>query len=281
MTFDMSPLITSCADYVMEISRSRNVDTTVRGCWQIRYALGLYDVSFTVPREFALIQTSGFGSCHFEGSAGVANLAKIVGASALELGEYPLAYQIAGYDAVASSFGDEHTKTVKLVGTNDHKTLERARIIYEVTKEVGDNLALERRRQNVTMIGALGNVLGMLAGDGRFSVTAIDRNPLVIGKLHHGIRVKDSDCLYEAIASSDIVLLTGMSLGVDGVDDIFNAARLAGAKLIMYMQTGAHLARPVLNYGADVVVSEEYPFYFMGPGESVMTVRHRNQPGGE
>lgn len=268
-------MLQRCADYVTEQVHVRHTDVRIRGAWNIRYALGLYDVSFTVPREFALIQTSGFGSCHFEGDHTAADLGELIGLSALQLHQYPIPYQIAGYDAAASSFREPYSAKIVLTGENQEKVTKRSQVIYEVTKATCNSILRRKRIVRFTMIGILGNVLSLFVKDHDFEVSAIDRNSRVVGKNYHGVVVQDQSHMADAIGSSDMVLLSGMSLGIDGLDWIFDTARQSGAALVLYMQTGAHLARPVLSSGAHAVISEEYPFYFMGPGRSVIKVRTR------
>jgi hypothetical protein len=269
-----SGLYDRCKQYVFDSLKSDNPEIIIRGCWDVRYALGLSDVVSAVTREFLLIQTSGFGSCHYEVDERLDDIASIIGKSALDLGDYPFEYQIAGLDAAASSIKKPSASEIDLFGSNREKVVKRSGLLYDITK--GAAQITGSRKLNITMIGVLEGVLKLFSRDSQINPIGIDRNPDVIGRNYYDIPVRGQECVLDAIAVSDVILMTGMSLYIDGVDAIFDAAQRSGAKLVMYMQTGAHLAIPVLQHGASYVISEEYPFYFMGPGRSTIRVRSRN-----
>ncbi|MFL6844281.1 MAG: Rossmann-like domain-containing protein [Allosphingosinicella sp.] len=275
MDVEASSVLRSCAHYVAERAHEHRIDTTIRGCWEIRYALGLIDVGFTIPRDFVVLQTIGFGSCHFEGIGATADVGATIGRSALDLHEYPLAYQIAGLDAVASAFDEPCSSVVTLQGSNREKVIQRSKLLCDVTVRALQLADRPARIRRVTMIGVLSTVVGLLSRDPRLDVRAIDKSPHVIGRNYHGVTVVDDRQTAEIVATSDVILVTGMSITEGDLDVILDVANRAGTVVIMYMQSGANLGAPILSRGAHIVISEEYPFYFMGPGSSVIKIRTR------
>jgi Putative heavy-metal chelation len=243
---------------------------TIRGLWKIQYALRLTPSDFPVPREFLLIQTTGFGSCHYEVTPPAFHL-DCVGRSATEVLGLGLPYKIAALDAIASELVGPPAYECLLDGTNCDKAGRRAEIIVRETARLAAKV-VNKRKARVVLVGALGSLLVRLKSLGCLEVAATDHNPRVGGRTYHGVQIEGASATIEKISASDVAIVTGMALANGTVDGILETAALAGVRVLMYLQTGANLVQPYLDSGVSTIVSEPYPFYLMGPGSNMIRV---------
>lgn len=270
----MPDLLTSCRQYVE--ANSRHIDAPsliVRGAWRTQYALKLTDNDFPVLREFLLIQTDGFGSCHYDPAQGTPLLTECVGRNALTLMEYPLPYKIAALDSVATGLWPPSNREYKLTGKNSDKVENRSHIICSEAKRTAPDIPFKGGdKVRVTVVGALGSLIKTLVAESRFIVEATDCDLQVVGRNYHGVIIEDGSKTVEKVAGADVAIVTGMTLANGTINDILAVDASRRARVIMYMQTAANLVQPFLAAGITTVVSEPYPFYFMGSGESVVRV---------
>ena len=55
-----------------------------------------------------------------------------------------------------------------------------------------------------------------------------------------------------------------VSRTADTMEDIFEAARRGGTKLVMFCETGANLCQEYVKLGVDSAIAEYFPFYIFG-----------------
>ncbi|MDD5659150.1 MAG: DUF364 domain-containing protein [Actinomycetota bacterium] len=65
----------------------------------------------------------------------------------------------------------------------------------------------------------------------------------------------------EKLKHSDYAIVTGMTFSNNTADDIIKVCRENKTKLIFFMETGANFGNKLINYGAEKVLSEYFPFY--------------------
>lgn len=67
--------------------------------------------------------------------------------------------------------------------------------------------------------------------------------------------------LKKRIAETDYIVATGMIFVSGTADEIFRLATENRKKLVLYMETGSNFGQQLIGYGADMVLSEFFPFY--------------------
>ena len=99
-------------------------------------------------------------------------------------------------------------------------------------------------------------------------VQGIDLSPAIIGNDSGGAEVLDASHTAKAIASSDIALVTGMTLANSTLDPIVELCGASGGPVVMYAQTGSYFGPFYRDWGIRAVVSESFPIYTLpGPSE--------------
>lgn len=265
--------IEQCETYVR--TRATASERLIRAAWKVEYALGWRYAETREPadlpvlREFVLIECERTDACHQEIDAATILDHECIGREALDLAGFPLAYRIAALDAAAG----------KLVPTSNHEAIigghGAARLAKRsdvIVSEVARIASRHTRRKNVTLVGALETVISGLQRVPGIHVTASDGNPAVIGRDYQDVVVRPAAETVRLIEESDIAVVTGMVIATETYDEVMAAARSARASLVMFAQTGANLVEPMLASGAEVVISEPYPFCFTGVGETRLSV---------
>ena len=127
----------------------------------------------------------------------------------------------------------------------------------------------------VVLFGAVGAFLESLSRTGH-TLLAADLHPAVIGQSWSGIAVRSFYEVRGMVRPGCLLVLTGMSISNDTIDDMFALSREHKAPLIIYAQSGASFASDYINLGAECVVAEQFPFYTM-PGLSRILVYERSR----
>lgn len=147
-----------------------------------------------------------------------------------------------------------------LYGNKTQKARERARLLL---KEITPNA-------RILLIGATSDIAHEARAQGR-TFRMIDLESQKIGISIDGIMVEDGTQgkgTLQAIRESDHVIATGMIFSTGTADAVLDEVRASGAKLTLFLETGAHFGEMLLAHGADIVFAEQYPFYtFPGPTE--------------
>jgi hypothetical protein len=116
---------------------------------------------------------------------------------------------------------------------------------------------------SVVNVGVVGNVIKMLSARG-VRMTATDGDPTLVGSEIGGVEVHDQDRTVELVEESDVAVMTGMVISTDSMEDILEAARRGGTKLVMFCETGANLCEEYVKAGVDSAIAEYFPFYIFG-----------------
>ncbi len=67
--------------------------------------------------------------------------------------------------------------------------------------------------------------------------------------------------LQDKIKEADYIVATGMIFVSETADEVFRLTAEAKKGLVLYMETGSNFGQQLLEYGADTVLSEFFPFY--------------------
>ena len=120
-----------------------------------------------------------------------------------------------------------------------------------------------RRRPKVVNVGVIGNIVKMLTDRG-IDVVGTDEDPVLVGSEIQGVPIYGEDRTAELVEESDVAIITGMIISTDTMEDIVEAARRGGTKLVMFCETGANLCEEYVRLGVDAAVAEPFPFYIFG-----------------
>lgn len=118
----------------------------------------------------------------------------------------------------------------------------------------------------MVMIGVVGKVMSAMCKRG-MRVQGVDLNPTIVGNVSGGAQVLDASHTAMASASSDIALVTGMTLPNSTLDRIVELCGASRVALVMYAQTGSYFGPFYRDWGMRAVISETFPIYTL-PGLS-------------
>lgn len=87
--------------------------------------------------------------------------------------------------------------------------------------------------------------------------------PQKIGLYFVDTRVELANChdLTNKMREADYIITTAMIFVTDTADEIFRLANENDIKLIMYMESGSNFGEQLINFGADAVLAEYFPYY--------------------
>ena len=243
--------------------------TVCHYCMQLSATETVFDL------RYALVQCSHFGCSYFEESEtpNSAELVGFIGRAASDLSmSRPM--EIAALDAVAAGRPgrypfEEHV----LDGDNFEKASIRAALIAEHALRL-----TKGRERRLVLVGVVGSILEALAARTPASIAATDGSPGLVGSAIHGIKVEPAVRTLARVAEADLAVVTGMTLATDTLDEILLTARNARTKVLVFAQTGAHLADFMVDAGADIVFSEPYPFYLVAKGPTTVHILSAPRP---
>jgi hypothetical protein len=115
----------------------------------------------------------------------------------------------------------------------------------------------------VLLLGAVTEII-QTATQKQIDLTVLDLHPQKIGLKFGNTCIGSShgqDILCEKVRSVDCVIATGMIFASNTADEIFQLINENGTRLIMFMETGANFGPQLLDFGADAVLSEYFPYY--------------------
>jgi hypothetical protein len=115
---------------------------------------------------------------------------------------------------------------------------------------------------NVLLLGAVTEIIEE-SKQKDIHLEVFDLEPQKVGLEFGGTRVKlcSSQDLLEKIKKADYVIATAMIFVTDTADEIFALVSEYDTKLIMYMESGSNFGQQLLDFGADIVLSEYFPYY--------------------
>ncbi len=170
-------------------------------------------------------------------------------------------FQVAAADAMFSAFEKRPDETKTMTGSSADKALWRSQIVVD---EVMRQLALSGKENGrVVNVGVIGNIIRMLTAKG-IRVTGTDGDPTLVGSEIGGVPVYDQDRTVEFVEECDVAVMTGMVISTESLNDILEAARRGGTRLVMFCETGANLCEEYVKLGVDCAIAEYFPFYIFG-----------------
>jgi hypothetical protein len=177
-------------------------------------------------------------------------------------------WDLALLDALGPSIIRQPVWTRRLTGSPMVKRAARAKLICDVVAALGQDSS-PTPGTNIVNIGAVGALLMELQGRG-FSVRACDLDPRLVGQRIGEVLIEPSSPTSSLIAGAQYILVTGMTLTNNTLDEIVQEASASGAQVIIYGQTG-HGFVELLDLGVTALVSERFPPYVFA-GESQVDV---------
>jgi len=165
----------------------------------------------------------------------------------------------AFYDMINKKEGILPKRVITLSGLAYQKSKNRAREIIE--------LARVERNEKLLFIGAIADLISAAKQKGaNIRVADFALSNLSI----EGLKVE-----YDAnpiMHWADRVIMTGNTLKTDTMTELLDAAQKRNLPLLIYALTGANIAPRYLNYGADIVTCEKFPYYWYSDIESSIWV---------
>jgi FlaA1/EpsC-like NDP-sugar epimerase len=106
-------------------------------------------------------------------------------------------------------------------------------------------------------------------------VMGTDEDPVLVGAELEGVPVYGEDRTVEMIERCDAAVLTGMIVSTETMEEIIDAARRTGTKLVMFCETGANLCEEYVKLGVDSAVAEPFPFYIFSGTTRIEVYRRK------
>lgn len=221
------------------------------------------------PYGYALVSTdAGLGCCYADDFLEVPT--DWVGKDVRLLSSEQRVWQVALVDALPNADAVPPSRKLQLDASAAVKTGWRADLLKDMVLSTASRTGA---KGPVVLFGAVGAFLESLSRTG-LTVFAADFHPAVIGQSWSGIAVRSFCEIRQMVSPGCLLVLTGMSISNDSIDDIFALSREYNAPLIIYAQSGASFASDYINLGAECVIAEHFPFYTM-PGLSKISVYER------
>ncbi len=246
------------------IDRSRDYPDEsfrVRGLWRTDLLFQPNPVERTFKYVYLLVQTVGEGACYCSTIPSLEEGYYLLGHDCREAEFKYRCFEVATVDAMYSAFEKHPDESLTMTGTSAEKALWRSRIIVD---EVMRQLELAGvDGGSVVNVGVIGNIMRMLSDRG-IDVVGTDEDPLLAGAELKEMAIHGEDRTVELVERCDAAVMTGMIISTDTMEDILDAARRTGTKLIMFCETGANLCEEYVKLGVDSAVAEPFPFYIFG-----------------
>jgi hypothetical protein len=233
----------------------------VRGLWRTDLLFQPNPVERTFKYVYLLVQTVGEGACYCSTIPVLEEGYYLLGQDCREVEFKYRCFEVATIDAMYSAFERHPDESLTMTGTSAEKALWRSRTIVG---EVERQLTLAGiEGGSVVNVGVIGNIMKMLSDRGH-DVVGTDEDPLLVGSELEGMPIHGEDRTLEFVERCDAAVITGMVISTDTMEDILDAARRTGTKLIMFCETGANLCEEYIKLGVDSAVAEFFPFYIFG-----------------
>ena len=233
----------------------------VRGIWRTDLLFKPNITERMFDYTYLLVQTVGEGACYCSTIPVIEEGYYLLGQDCREADFKYRCIEVAAIDAMFSAFEKQPDETLTMTGSSAEKALWRSRIVVgEVLRQI-ELGGFERPR--VVNVGVIGNIIRMLS-DRDIDVVGTDEDPGLIGSEIAGAPVYGEDRTVELVAECDVAVMTGMIISTDTMEDIVDAARRTGTKLVMFCETGANLCEEYTKIGIDSAIAEPFPFYIFG-----------------
>jgi hypothetical protein len=246
------------------IEKSRELpdeNFVIRGLWRTDLLFRPNPAERTFNYTYLLVQTVGEGACYCATIPGLTEGFYLVGKDVRKVQFKYRCFEVAATDALFSAFEKHPDDSFSMTGSSKEKALWRSGIVVDEVLRLLDSK--EASGAKVVNVGVIGNIIRMLTARG-IEVVGTDEDPVLVGAEIGGVPVYGEERTVELVEECDVAVMTGMVISTDTMEDIFEAARRAGTKLIMFCETGANLCEEYVKLGVDCAIAEPFPFYIFG-----------------
>lgn len=233
----------------------------VRGLWRCDLLFQPNPAERTFNYTYLLVQTVGEGACYCSTVPALSEGFYLLGQDARTAEFKYRCFEVATIDALFSAFEKHPAESKTMTGSSKEKALWRSGIVVDEVMRLLGPKAAERAR--VVNVGVIGNIVRMLVDRG-VEVLATDEDPALVGAEIEGVPIYGEERTAELVEECDVAVMTGMIISTETMEDIFEAARRGGTKLVMFCETGGNFCEEYIRLGADAAVAEPYPFYIFG-----------------
>ena len=233
----------------------------VRGLWRTDLLFRPNPAERTFNYTFLLVQTVSEGACYCSTIPALTEGFHLLGQDVRTAEFKYRCFEVAALDAMFSAFEKHPDETLVRSGTSAEKAVWRSGVIVDEVLRQLELAAAERPR--VVNVGVIGNLVKMLSERG-IEVVGTDEDPALVGAEIDGIPVYGEEKTVELVEECDVAVMTGMIISTDTMEEIFEAARRGGTRLVMFCETGAHLCEEYVRMGVDSAIAEPFPFYIFG-----------------
>lgn len=245
---------------------------SLQSIWNVQMAFRPNSLELGYTDNVIIAHSFGVGAA-FCNSQSVSVDTTLIGQDCRNIRNCDHCITLAALDSTYAAYPVQHELEFTLTDKIPVKAFGRAAI---VASEVSRIALIEKlQTPSVVTVGSVGTIIHELVMR-KFSVSATDLDPVVIGANMSGVVVEDGNhSTLARVAEADIAVVTAMTLVTDTFDEILTTAKNSRTKIILFAQTGANFAPYLIEIGVHTVVAEHFPFY-MFPGNSRITV-HRDK----
>jgi len=239
-------------------STSKDEDFIIRGLWKADVIIKLDIIERIARYNSVIAQTVGQGCCHCD--TDVSLDPNLIGKDAREFISSRNCISIALLDSIFSSIPKRPQRVYELKGTLGEKIDKRSSIVLKESERLLKDLKGKEIR--VVNVGFVGDFVKKLKGE-NYLTFATDLNEDVIGQSAYGVTIESGTTkTLEYVKNCDLAIITGMAISTNTLDDIVEAAKRHGTRLVIFAETGANFAEEYCrSVGIDVAISEPFPFY--------------------
>ena len=232
----------------------------VKGLWKVDLAFKPNIPERVFRYSFLVAQTMGQGCCYCDTDLEID--ADLIGKDAREIVREKDCFSIAVLDSIYASVPRDAQAVHKFEGNSVEKAGKRASIIVDEVNRLGRAMGKSPDQMRVLNAGVVGNIVLALKEEG-YDVAATDLDENLVGRTLHGVRVEHGARTYSLVESTDVAIITGMTLTTDSLTDIVDTAKRHDTRVLMFAETGANMGEEYTGdtIGVDICVSEPFPFY--------------------
>ena len=258
------------------------------------YMKGIWNISLTYQPlpgerlfryEVLLVQTDLGQGASYASSKFSGDLSSLVGKTvasvqAMDMLDYPL--KVAILDSVYASFPLRKADyEAHLSGVSNEKAVSRAQMIYLETSRLlnikkSKNM-IKGEKPAILNIGYVSKFRNIMKDQFPHDFLATDLYEGIVGHALDGITIEDGNSRNEEfMRKADVAIITGMTIATGTLSRLLNMARKYATSVIIFAETGYNLAPYYLNFGADAVICEEFPYYIFNGFSTVKVYRESN-----
>lgn len=234
------------------------------------YTMKDCDKVFTDMNFCLVLFENAYGFSYFQGEIDY-SLSKFVNKNALSVleEEMPIYFRVAIIDALYCLINRKIlTNKLVFVGDIRQKARERARAL----------LANITNGAKVLLLGAATEIIEEAKAKGCI-LKVLDLEKQKVGLKFHSAFIENSvkTDLADTIKKTDYIVATGMIFVTETADKVFELTNLYKKSLTLFMETGSNFGPQLLKYGADIVLSEFFPYYdFFGETKYLLFQKNNN-----